>query len=49
VLDPRNHRREPKYHRGTRRTFHVIEYQQRYIWGAAAGMLMNLYEKLTSE
>ncbi len=46
VLDPRNHRLESMHYKGTRRTFHVIEYGERYIWGATAGMLMNLYDKL---
>ncbi len=46
ILDVSNHRRESRYFDGIERTFDVIEYENRYIWGATAGMLINLYEKL---
>ncbi|MFQ5755217.1 MAG: CoA pyrophosphatase [Acidiferrobacterales bacterium] len=49
VLDPRNHRRKSMFYKGTKRTYHVIEYRERYIWGATAGMLINLYKKLSND
>ncbi len=48
VLDASNHRRESRYFDGVERTFEVIEYENRYIWGATAGMLIDLYKKLRS-
>ena len=48
VLDPRNHHRKSIFYKGAQRTYHVIEYRERHIWGATAGMLINLYEKLSN-
>lgn len=41
VLDPRNHRRDSHDRNGERRHFYVLPYQDRYIWGATAGILVN--------
>jgi 8-oxo-dGTP pyrophosphatase MutT (NUDIX family) len=46
ILDPENHQRHSREIRGRRRTFYVLPYRQRYIWGATAGMLVNLAEVL---
>ncbi len=46
VLDPANHERHRKKLGGRMRTFHVILYGSRYIWGVTAGILVNLYEVL---
>ncbi|MFQ5995631.1 MAG: CoA pyrophosphatase [Acidiferrobacterales bacterium] len=46
VLNPGNHQRESRVLNGVKRSFYVIEYEHRYVWGATAGMLVNLYEKL---
>ena len=46
ILDASNHHRESRYFDDVERTFDVIEYENRYIWGATAGMLINLYDKL---
>jgi 8-oxo-dGTP pyrophosphatase MutT (NUDIX family) len=47
VLDPGNHRRETRQgSTGLIRTFFVLPYENRYIWGATAGMLVNLAEVL---
>ncbi|MCP5366520.1 MAG: CoA pyrophosphatase [Hyphomicrobiales bacterium] len=46
LLDPRNHRRDSRIYQGKRRYFHAMPYDGFYIWGATAGMLMNLYEFL---
>ncbi len=47
VLDPRNHKRHSRYFNGIERHFHAMPFEERYIWGATAGMLVNLYEKLS--
>jgi 8-oxo-dGTP pyrophosphatase MutT (NUDIX family) len=42
VLDPGNHRRQ-SYRRGpVTRGYYVLPYQGRFIWGATAGILVNL-------
>ncbi len=46
VLDPRNHAVEARMFKGVERHFYVLQYQQYRIWGATAGMLVNLYEAL---
>ena len=46
VLDPRNHRRTEREFEQRRRVFFVIPYEDRNIWGATAGMLVNLAEVL---
>ena len=49
VLDPRNHHRQSRTFYGKLRHFYVLPFEDRYIWGATAGMLINLYEVLTGE
>lgn len=46
ILDPANHRRQSRVFRGVERSFYVFPYQDRFIWGATAGMLVNLYDVL---
>jgi 8-oxo-dGTP pyrophosphatase MutT (NUDIX family) len=46
VLDEANHVRRVAIARGARREFYVLSYQDRYIWGATARMLVNLHEVL---
>ncbi len=46
ILDPVNHTRESRVRDGLRRHFYVLPYEDRYIWGATAGMLVNLYDVL---
>lgn len=45
-MDRRNHRQGSREYRGTLRRFYVMEYQDRYIWGATAAMLVNLVDIL---
>lgn len=40
LLDPRNHRQEAAMYKGRMREYFAIPYQDRYIWGATAGMLI---------
>jgi 8-oxo-dGTP pyrophosphatase MutT (NUDIX family) len=47
VLDPANHRRDAREWQGRRRHFFVIPHERHYIWGATAGMLVNLYRHLS--
>lgn len=46
LLDPRNHQRCTSEFDGVVRFFYAMPYGRHYIWGATAGMLMNLYEFL---
>ena len=49
VLDPANHVRRTAVRHGQRREFYVLPYQDRYIWGATARMLVNLHEVLRED
>lgn len=49
ILDPANHERQSRVFQGKRRYFYVLPFEDRYIWGATAGMLVNLFEVLTGE
>jgi 8-oxo-dGTP pyrophosphatase MutT (NUDIX family) len=42
LLDPANQLRNSIVHEGRERHYYAIPYRQYYIWGATAGMLMNL-------
>ncbi|MBM3557244.1 MAG: CoA pyrophosphatase [Alphaproteobacteria bacterium] len=46
VLDPANHQRQSRFWKGRERHFYVLPFENRYIWGATAGMLVNLHAKL---
>lgn len=46
VLDTDNHVMESRTDQGVERTFYVLPYEDRYIWGATAGMLVNLSDVL---
>jgi 8-oxo-dGTP pyrophosphatase MutT (NUDIX family) len=46
VLDPGNHRRTERIFDERPRVFFVLPYENRNIWGATAGMLVNLAEVL---
>jgi 8-oxo-dGTP pyrophosphatase MutT (NUDIX family) len=48
ILDPSNHRRTERESAGRIRVFFVLPYEGRNIWGATAGMLVNLAEVLNS-
>jgi 8-oxo-dGTP pyrophosphatase MutT (NUDIX family) len=43
LLDGRNHQRTTVVNQGRHRQYYAMPYRQYYIWGATAGMLMNLY------
>ena len=46
LLDPANHRRETRELGGRTVGFWVMQHGERRIWGATAGMLVNLYRML---
>jgi 8-oxo-dGTP pyrophosphatase MutT (NUDIX family) len=48
LMDATNHRLEEREWEGRRRRYYAIPHEGRYIWGATAGILRNLYEKLFS-
>jgi 8-oxo-dGTP pyrophosphatase MutT (NUDIX family) len=46
LMDPVNHLQESRVWRGAERRFYAMPYGGRYIWGATAGMLKKLYDRL---
>jgi 8-oxo-dGTP pyrophosphatase MutT (NUDIX family) len=46
LMDAANHRLEEREWRGRRRRYYAMPHEGRHIWGATAGMLRDLYEKL---
>lgn len=48
LMDAANHQRHFREWQGRRRQFYAMPYENRYIWGATAGMIRSLYERLYS-
>jgi 8-oxo-dGTP pyrophosphatase MutT (NUDIX family) len=46
LLDEANHQKASREWRGRQRYFYAMPYQGRYIWGATAGMLKNMQQRL---
>jgi 8-oxo-dGTP pyrophosphatase MutT (NUDIX family) len=46
LIDPANHQRESRIYAGAERFFFAMPWNGYYIWGATAGMLVNLSEVL---
>jgi 8-oxo-dGTP pyrophosphatase MutT (NUDIX family) len=46
LMTPANHQRHSREWNGMTRTFYAMPFGDRYIWGATAGILRNLYERL---
>ena len=46
LLDPANHQRQSREWQGELRWFYAMPYREHYIWGATAGMVVNLYRFL---
>src|SRR5262249_33273577 len=46
LMNPANHQVHSKEFRGMMRSYYAMPYGQRYIWGATAGMLRMLYERI---
>ncbi|MBW7851519.1 MAG: CoA pyrophosphatase [Rhodospirillales bacterium] len=47
ILDPGNHQQCSRVFGGRERRYYAMPYEERFIWGATAGMLINLYEVLS--
>ncbi len=45
LMDPANHERHSAMWQGKRRTYYAMPHGGHYIWGATAGMIVNLYER----
>ena len=46
ILDPRHHERHSMLYRGQQRQYYVIPYQNRFIWGATAALLVHFARRL---
>lgn len=46
LMDPLNHKRHSREWRGRQRHYYAMPFGDHYIWGATAGMLKNLHERL---
>ena len=46
LMNPANHQLHSKEFRGIERWYYAMPYQDRYIWGATAGILRVLYERI---
>jgi 8-oxo-dGTP pyrophosphatase MutT (NUDIX family) len=46
LLDARNHKRQTREYQGRMVGYYEMPYGDRYIWGATAGMVVNLYRAL---
>ncbi|MGK2740425.1 CoA pyrophosphatase [Tepidicaulis sp. LMO-SS28] len=46
LMDPAHHERHSVMWRGKRRAYYAMPYEEHYIWGATAGMLKNMYDRV---
>jgi len=46
LMDPANHQMHSKEFRGIERSYYAMPFAERYIWGATAGILRVLYERV---
>jgi 8-oxo-dGTP pyrophosphatase MutT (NUDIX family) len=46
LMNPENHQLQSKEFRGMARSFYAMPFAERYIWGATAGILRILYERI---
>jgi len=46
LMDTANHKRESRLYRGIERHFYAMPYADNYIWGATAGIIRNLYNRV---
>ncbi len=45
-MNPVNHQLHSKEFRGIERSYYAMPFEERYIWGATAGILRLLYERI---
>jgi hypothetical protein len=46
LMDERNHRRHTRTIAGRDRHYYAMPYGDHYIWGATAGIIKNMYERM---
>ena len=46
-MEPANHFRHSRVWQGRERQYYAMPYGDRYVWGATAGMLRNLHDRIT--
>ena len=46
-MEPANHLRHSRVWQGRERQYYAMPYKERYVWGATAGMLRNLHDRVT--
>jgi 8-oxo-dGTP pyrophosphatase MutT (NUDIX family) len=46
LMNPANHQVHSKEFRGMERSYYAMPYEERYIWGATAGILRMLFERI---
>lgn len=46
LMDARNHQLHDRVLRGVKRRFYAMPFQERFIWGATAGIMKNMHERL---
>jgi 8-oxo-dGTP pyrophosphatase MutT (NUDIX family) len=46
LMDAANHQKHARPWRGRQRVYYAMPYEGRYIWGATAGMLKNMHQRL---
>lgn len=46
LMDPANHQRHERDWQGHKRAYYVMPWQNRFIWGATAGMIKSMYDRL---
>ncbi len=49
VLDPNHHERRSMLYKGQQRSYYVIPYEDRFIWGATAAMLVHFARRLNEQ
>jgi 8-oxo-dGTP pyrophosphatase MutT (NUDIX family) len=49
LMDARNHAMHVRSWRGAERRFYAMPFEQRYIWGATAGIMKNMHHRLFSQ
>jgi 8-oxo-dGTP pyrophosphatase MutT (NUDIX family) len=46
LMDARNHQTHDRTLRGVKRRFYAMPFEDRYIWGATAGIMKNMHQRL---
>lgn len=49
LMDEANHQKHARDWKGRQRHYYAMPYGERYIWGATAGMIKNMHQRLFSE